>query len=155
MTKQDVINAIIASQKQPSDLPVEFDRLFDFITLNPDSETANLFAEYHLENHADSVSSDGTPSFTYLIGREFNVADWVAEEDQELFRKSYFDEATIVKFTELLRGPGAWKKAIYCPKCGKSIPVDNQIERESDGTPYSHASCPNCRIWWQGGDDWA
>lgn len=89
MTKKDVIAAIIEGQNLPSDLPIEFDRLLDFIANNPDSETADAYAEWHLELHADSVSFDGKPSFTYLIGRDFRLIDWVAEEDQDMFRKTY------------------------------------------------------------------
>ncbi|MFZ5687854.1 MAG: hypothetical protein ACOY9Y_06640 [Bacillota bacterium] len=87
--KKDIINAIIASQNQQSDLPLEFDWLLDFIATYPNSETANSFAEWHLENYAEEVAHDGSPAFTYLIGRNFNLTDWVADEDQEAFRKTH------------------------------------------------------------------
>lgn len=92
MTKKEIIAAIIEGQNQPSDLAAGFDHLLDFIAHHPDSETANSFAEFHIENHADSITNDGKPSFTYLIGREFHRANWVAEEDREAFRTAYLLE---------------------------------------------------------------
>jgi len=93
MNEKQVLEAIceIASWKN-TDFDEGFDVLFGFMATHPDSKTTRQFIEYHLEiaynvNRDRAVLDDGSPSFVYLIGRNFRPHEWVADEDMEAFQK--------------------------------------------------------------------
>ena len=70
-----------------TDFVAGFDRLFEFMAENPDSNTTRRFIDYHLLEMGDPRDSNGKPLFTYLIGRRFFVYDWVSKEDLQEFIK--------------------------------------------------------------------
>lgn len=76
---KNIINGINLGEQ--SDLDLGFDIFLEFMVNNPESETSKSFVEYHEECNSPVCSDGVTPCFTYLIGKEFLVSDWVADED--------------------------------------------------------------------------
>jgi len=74
-----------------TDFEAGFDRLFEFMAENPDSETTKGFIEYHIDVMQAPKTDDGRPEFTYLIGKSFVPEEWVSGGDMYAFHE-YVDK---------------------------------------------------------------
>jgi len=70
-----------------TDFAIGFDKLFQFMSDNPDSETTQDFVSYHYGDCNDPKTQEGQASFIYLIGKDFVPGDWIAESDMLEFAK--------------------------------------------------------------------
>ena len=82
----DVCEAICSVCGGNTDFDVGFDVLFGFMCDRPYSTTTRSFVEYHIYEMGDPRLADGSPEFTYLIGKHFIVDDWVSQEDVDVFQ---------------------------------------------------------------------
>ena len=83
----DVCEAICSVCGGNTDFDVGFDVLFEFMCDHPEAITTKNFIEYHIYEMGDPRLADGSPEFTYLIGRHWSVDDWVSQEDVDVFQK--------------------------------------------------------------------
>ena len=82
---KEVYEAICELANRNTDFEIGFDHLFEFMAENPGSETTKGFIEYHVYVMQAPKTHDGRPEFTYLIGKHFDVEDWVDKEDMNAF----------------------------------------------------------------------
>lgn len=78
---------IVAVSKENTDFDLGFDHLFRFMAEWPESHTTKGFINYHVDEMNSPTTNDGEPEFTYLVGREFVLEQWVSEEDIEAFQE--------------------------------------------------------------------
>jgi len=83
----DIYGAICSVCGGNTDFDVGFDVLFEFMCDHPEAITTKNFIEYHIYEMGDPRLADGSPEFTYLIGRHWSVDDWVSQEDVDVFQK--------------------------------------------------------------------
>jgi hypothetical protein len=83
--KKIIYNAIVSVSQGDTDFHEWFDWLFAFMARNPESETVKDFINYHIFEQGSPLTDDGEPCFTYLIGKEFDLADWVEENEIDNF----------------------------------------------------------------------
>jgi hypothetical protein len=83
----DIYEAICNVAKSDTDFYVGFDSLFQFMCDHPEATTTKEFIEYHISEIGDPRLPDGRPEFTYLIGRVFNLEDWVDKEERDQFNE--------------------------------------------------------------------
>lgn len=87
-TEEQIVLGSIFGIWEGSDFDLGFDVMLEFISKNPESETAKSFLDYHIREMDSPLCSDGkTPCFTYLIGKKFIPEEWIAPEDMEGFWK--------------------------------------------------------------------
>jgi len=88
----EVYKGICNVAKSDTDFYLGFDSLFQFMCDHPESATRKEFIEYHISEMGDPRLADGSPEFTYLIGRHWSVDDWVSQEDVDAFFHKYYRE---------------------------------------------------------------
>ena len=79
--RKKIYNAIVSVSQGDTDFHEGFDWLFAFMAKNPESETVKDFINYHIFEQGSPLTDDGEPCFPYLIGKEFDLADWVEENE--------------------------------------------------------------------------